>query len=44
MGMKVLNSINKEKVVRRTKLHEFSLSVEHKGMCMLLGVVWVGGF
>jgi hypothetical protein len=44
MGMKLLNLINREKMVRRKKLHEFNLLAEHKGMCMFLGVVWVGGF
>jgi hypothetical protein len=44
VGVRLLNLINREKMVRRKKLHEFSLSAEHKGMCMLLGVVWVGGF
>jgi hypothetical protein len=44
VGMKLLNLINREKVVRRKKFHEFNLSVEHKGMCMFLGAVWVGGF
>ncbi len=44
VGMKLLNFINRKKVVERKKLHEFSLSVEYKGMYMLLGVVWVWGF
>jgi hypothetical protein len=39
VGKKLLNLINREKMVRRKKLHEFSLSAEHKGMYMLLGVV-----
>jgi hypothetical protein len=43
MGVKLLNLINREKVVKRKKLDEFNLSVEHKGMCMFLGMVWVGG-
>jgi hypothetical protein len=41
MGKRLLILINREKVVRRKKLHEFNILVEHKGMYMLLGVVWV---
>jgi hypothetical protein len=44
MGKKLLNLINREKLVRRAKLHEFNLLAEHKGMYMLLGAMWVWGF
>jgi hypothetical protein len=44
LGKRLSILISKEKVVRRKKLHEFNILVEHKGMYMLLGVVWVLGF
>ncbi len=44
VGKILLILINREKMVRRKKLQEFNLLVEHKGCTCFLGSCGCGGF